>query len=505
MLPRGFRARGICATAISRILVERGLVPADVSPKVSLRLGLGEESEGSVDLTVKSGNDNRGLIVMVGDPGAVDEAFTALSGLLRRSLYRGPLPLYAVFRTAASAQERGACLVETPLGVRGVLRDVTCFKGEDLVVTITGYSSEGAPLVDRGVWVVGRFMILGDKPFFKISEHIKDPDVVVELKGLSDMILRQGLGVRWRSSASSASIGEILEELEALKRILASVSERARGSPSLELAYVGEKIAMIQVSPDDMELLDSVRSGAAPTAPMHHLIKAYSNAPETADLLDSIVASGAPSSSILEGMRRLVREALSEGSYVSLIHQRPFERPVELGRGRAVAPVELGRGSVAAGILRQIRGRGLYDGLQIPRERGDVALTVISEGSWWAVHAYYSREGHLKGVYVNINTPPRLFFDGIVKAAYLDLEVDVSIAGGSASVVDREKFEEMCRRGSKEICDTAEKTLSRAGEASKEIWEIFSGVRREQLAGESPRAGGELEKLLTRLVELLTP
>lgn len=488
MAAYGFRVRGIYATALAKILVDSGFKPSDISEKLSRRLGA--EGEGYVDVTVKNSDDSRSLLVVVGVPGAVEEAFKALSSALRRSLYRGPLPLYMVFRTTATSQEAGGCYVDTPIGVQGFLRDRLCYRGEDLVATIIGYRDDGVPIVDRGIYVVGRHMILVDKPVQKISEHIRDPDVILELKGISDMILRQGLGVSWRSSAARASTTELLGEFEELRKTLQAVSDQARSRSKLEPLYVGEGIAFIHLSPEDMEELDRIRASVAPTAPMHHMIKAYSDHPEVADLLDGIVASGGDPQAIRGGLRRYVIENLYRGAEVSIVHERPFEKPVVLGKGRLRIYVEEG-GKLYLGILRSIAGSGTYDALGIPKEREDKAFTIASEESWALVHAYYSQDARLKGVYVNINTRPVILYDTSLKVCYLDLELDAAIVNQELRVADEKPFERICRAPS-ELCERARATIERVRTRYKELWEVLSSVGKAVLA----RVEGEEDPLL---------
>lgn len=494
----GFRVRGIYATAIAKILVDRGLKPSDISEKLSRRLGA--EVEGYVDVTVKNSDDNKTLLIIVGMPGAVEESFKVLSNVLRRSLYRGPLPLYMVFRTSASSQETDGCYIETPLGISGFLRDRTCYKGEEMIVTIIGYRDDGVAVVDRGIYVVGRYMILTDKPVQKFSEHIRDPDAILELKGISDMILRLGLGVSWRSSAARASTKELLEEFDGLRKTLQAISEKARSSSKLEPLYTGEGIAFIQLSPDDMEELDRIRSMVTPTAPMHHILKAYSEHPEVADLLDGIVASGGDPNAVRGGMRRYILENLYRGAEVSIIHGRPFEKPYQLGKGRLRIYMEDG-GKIYMGILRNIAGSGIYDGLGIPKERDDKAFTIAGEDLWALIHAYYASDARLKGVYVNINTRPVILYDGIIKICYLDLEIDAAITAQGLKIVDKERFERICGKPS-EPCDEARIIVERIGERYREIWEIMDSMGRDILARVEEERDPAQEGF-KRLVEIL--
>jgi Ribonuclease G/E len=96
-------------------------------------------------------------------------------------------------------------------------------------------------------------------------------------------------------------------------------------------------------------------------------------------------------------------------------------------------------------VVQRFFSEGRYDGLDLPIEEGDYALTEIREGAWSVKHAYYSREGGLKGEYFNVNTPVEIYPHG---ARYVDLEVDVvRRAGDRPFLVDREKLARLLRDG----------------------------------------------------------
>ncbi|MDW8103257.1 MAG: DUF402 domain-containing protein [Anaerolineae bacterium] len=98
-------------------------------------------------------------------------------------------------------------------------------------------------------------------------------------------------------------------------------------------------------------------------------------------------------------------------------------------------------------ILRRWRykGRGQYDGLNLPKEEGDYALTEVKEGSRILKHTYFGREGNLKGEFFNINTPVELY-PGFIR--YVDLEVDVvRWPDGQVRVVDEEELQKVVSRG----------------------------------------------------------
>ena len=95
--------------------------------------------------------------------------------------------------------------------------------------------------------------------------------------------------------------------------------------------------------------------------------------------------------------------------------------------------------------IKRSFSQGRYDGLDLPIESGDYALTEAREGAWQVKHSYYSKKGKLKGEYFNINTPVELYPFG---ARYVDLEIDViRRAGEKPMISDREELAVLVRKG----------------------------------------------------------
>jgi Ribonuclease G/E len=114
--------------------------------------------------------------------------------------------------------------------------------------------------------------------------------------------------------------------------------------------------------------------------------------------------------------------------------------------------VTLGRGEVVErdpdgtlAVERELTGGGSYDGLGVPRERGDTALTKFREGRWWYPTVYRSSEGDLKGTYVNVCTPVECFPDTV---RYVDLHVDVlKYPDGTVERVDDDELDAAVEAG----------------------------------------------------------
>lgn len=91
-------------------------------------------------------------------------------------------------------------------------------------------------------------------------------------------------------------------------------------------------------------------------------------------------------------------------------------------------------------LSRVFRRKGVYDGLEIPKEPGDHAITEAKLGEWHFKTQYFSSDGQLKGTYFNLNTPIELYPYHI---RYVDLEVDVCVwPDGRIRTLDEEKLEE---------------------------------------------------------------
>jgi len=88
--------------------------------------------------------------------------------------------------------------------------------------------------------------------------------------------------------------------------------------------------------------------------------------------------------------------------------------------------------------MRVFSREGIYDGLNVKKEEGDYDIVEFDSRKWYQIHRYYNKDGKLKGIYVNISTPPELLRG---KLRYLDLEVDVVKVGDEVRIIDLEELE----------------------------------------------------------------
>jgi len=94
---------------------------------------------------------------------------------------------------------------------------------------------------------------------------------------------------------------------------------------------------------------------------------------------------------------------------------------------------------------RVFRRPGVYDGLKTPKDPDDYAITEARLDEWHFKTQYFSRDGEIKGTYINLNTPIELYPYAI---RYIDLEADVCVwPDGRVETLDVEKLEEALTKG----------------------------------------------------------
>jgi len=190
--------------------------------------------------------------------------------------------------------------------------------------------------------------------------------------------------------------------------------------------------------------LDGLRASVTPTLEGHHFFKAcggrVSYLLEMAEkMLEKDCARREVESLFKETIES---EFPREGSRINMEHVKIDGRRFDLGVAR-VTESDSGNGRIR--LLRRLVNKGLYDGLEISKDAGDYAVTVMKLGEWSFRTRYFSNEGGYKGTYVNMNTPVELYPS---KIRYVDLEADVLLwPDGKIRTVDREKLDAMIGEG----------------------------------------------------------
>jgi hypothetical protein len=206
--------------------------------------------------------------------------------------------------------------------------------------------------------------------------------------------------------------------------------------------------------------LDEIRNTVLPTLFNHHRLSLI--APESVDLVEKRDLAEHPE--LRESLSRTLEKDLVWGTYrnearLKIEHVKLDGRILYLSEGEIIeADPHLRQVTLRRG---EFKGRTTYDGLDIPKDYGDYAVTVIGEGEWFYKHTYFRRHGELIGAYYNINTWVEFYPDRI---RYVDLEVDVvAWPDGRTKITDEDELRERCERGyiTPELRDRAMETAYR--------------------------------------------
>ena len=264
------------------------------------------------------------------------------------------------------------------------------------------------PIVTTQLSVAGRFVVLSQEQGVGVSKEITDPEERARLLALGRGFCTNSWGVIWRTGAYRQDVQELQREIKLLQRELPKLEGHPdEGIPGKLLA--GQTALIIEFPGGSKQALDRWH--------------ARGSAPETTAIP-------------------------KPGDYIRIEHIKVHNDLSVMITARVVQ-ADLQRLTVR----REIKGTGIYDGLNIPKEPGDYAVTEFRLGAWHYETRYYTRDGRCKGVYVNINTPIEISAD---RVRYVDLEIDVvQRPGESAQVIDEHELERIAHLVSPKLIERA--------------------------------------------------
>jgi len=440
------RVRGIYATALTQTLLDAGHEVVDASPPIRRRFDA-EFGNASPDVRIATTEDRQGVGAH-GDPAATDSLCDLLTGAGIDALaWTDPTPPGTVLDGTVAETLGGGAVVRLRVGESG--------DGVNSGATAEGYLPYGsvddrvetgdvvrvqvresaAPWTDRRPELDGSLRAGGGlvalEPGSGTRVDVRNDEAARELSGMLDLLgLEPPEG--WRAVWKPPAVDADTEGLEAgLDRAVAAAEglddavDAAGGIGVLDDPDFGREEPLttpnagvwVWFGRESRFGLDDRRREATATMPGHHRVKAGSaDASAGVDLAEALCEPDADAAFPFG----VVTDAFgpAEGDALRLEHGKPDGRLIALGEATVTA-VDAD-GSVT--VEREMTGGGTYDGLDVPREAGDVAETDLKEGRWWYPTTYRGRGGTVRGTYVNVCTPVEVFPDA---ARYVDLHVDV--------------------------------------------------------------------------------
>jgi hypothetical protein len=433
------RVRGIYATALTETLLDAGHEVVGASAPIRRRFDAEFESA-PPDARIATTEDRQGVGAH-GDPDAVRSLRDLLTDAgLDALAWTDPTPPGTVLDGAVTETLSGRAVVRLRTGDGAASEGYLPYGSVDDRVE-TGDSvrvqvrESAAPWTDRRPELDGSLRagdgLVSLEPGSGTRVDVRNDEDARELAGMLDLLgLEPPDG--WRAVWKPSAVDTDTEELQAgLGRAVAAAeglddavdaaggagvlddSDRVREEP---LARPNAGV-WVWFGRESRFALDDRRREATATMPGHHRVKAgSSNASAGVDLAEALCEPDADAAFPFG----VVTDAFgpTEGDALRLEHGKPDGRLITLGEATVTAADA--DGSVT--VEREMTGGGTYDGLDVPREAGDIAETSLKEGRWWYPTTYRGRDGTVRGTYVNVCTPVEVFPDA---ARYVDLHVDV--------------------------------------------------------------------------------
>jgi Ribonuclease G/E len=430
--------RGIYTTALVKLLLDHGFKIAKPSATTAERFGLKDPPK-EWDAIIRDYKPPKGSIAVEG-PRARE-----VVGLLMESLpdvvVVSKKAGYEIYKGAVKKVDERGSYVDYGEGI-GFLPE-RLVEGQEVIVSPTrNMDSKGnCVTLTKRVRIVGHYADLVKDGW--VSAPKEAPSTMADkLMNLGNLMRPPDWGVQWKREALTASMSELLEELQRLREEAMRLMQRAQEAKAPCLVYEPPTRYVVMLPYVSKKRLDELRGLVIATMPNHHLIKSWGRRYAYAvDVVEKLMTSlgprvGAVASDVI------TKSMVKEGMKMAVEHVKPDGRVYELTPG-VVEDFDVESATVT--LKRRFKGGGVYDGLGVPKEEGDYGLSTYRLGSPISKTAYYDKGGTLKGIYVNISTPVEIVPK---RVRYVDLEVDVvAKPKGEVQILDLDKAKELVDRG----------------------------------------------------------
>lgn len=438
------RIRGIYATALTAALSEDHEIVLASEP---IRERFDEElPDAPAAVEIETSEDRQGVSV-AGEADAVDRV---VSDLLNTGIdtlsWSDPVPVGAVFDGRITERIQDGSVVDLGESGAGYLPDFdpggATGTGKNVRVQI---ETTVAPWSDnRPVLRIAPSVSNGLARLVRDEQETQSgTNRTIEFGDLIPAEPRDGWTVRWADRVTQRDVG-----FDAMAAALRDLNDRAAHVDVMWEEDADEPTRLtkqfgttwVWFGRESRFGLDEHRRVVTSTMVGHHRIKAGSQSASGAvDFAEAVCDPDATTEFPFSVTSRQFGPRL--GDRVALVHGKPDGRCFTLGRGEVTEYDPAG----VITIERKMSPGGSYDGLEVEKQAGDVAVTKLKEGRWWYPTVYRGSEGERRGTYVNVCTPVELFPQ---EARYVDLHVDVvKHADGTTERVDSEELAAATERG----------------------------------------------------------
>jgi hypothetical protein len=438
------KIRGIYTTALTKILLENGFETVHPSLTIKKRFGLPDNSA-IPDLKIEDRFDLQGIRAL-GTLDAINTFQSILQSTFEDVLTRKwAVSVDGIYKGKTIESDEYTVYIDIGNNIIGGLskQELTTADDKPLLVQVER-NRMGAkqPVLTTKLKIVGTHAILAQNSKIGVSLKIHDISKRAELYALGEKLAPDGWGIIWRESSATQTAETLKHEIAKLVEKTKILDEKARQIEAPALLFEGSYVMDVEFPYLSKQALDKSRAAVAPTLDGHHFYKSCGGPVSAAlEMAEKLLEEGRDKNDVEKTFReQILREFPDKGSLVDIEHVKLGGIVFHLGH----ATIE-GIDNRQIKYTRIMRSEGIYDGLDVKKEAEDRAESETKLGEWSVTTKYFSKNGELKGTYINVNTPVEVYPNAI---RYVDLEIDVCISiSGAKKVLDMEKLEVALQKG----------------------------------------------------------
>jgi Ribonuclease G/E len=429
------------------------------TPEVARRFGLPYRSD-IPDVDIWDRSDLQGIVAI-----AYESVLTRLTEVLRRRLggviTRTPrVAKSSVYRGVVLGKDERTGQTKVDLGtISGLLPDRGLQKGQQIMVQIRAHDyGRKAPVLSSSITIPGQAAVLLPEPVVRLSTKIKDQESRMNLLTLGRKIREntENWGILWRTAAGKLTEEELRNEVDDLLDTAQQVFNKYNEMESAGILFEGTSNADIEFPLEVKDALDKTRAKIKPTLKRHHFYKSAGYA-SLVDFAEMIIEDRPEERGyVVSKLEKVISQDLPRiDDSINIEHVKLDGRNIVLSRGRITETTS--KGFI---IRRQFRhtnrklkmNQDTDDSVDVVSSEGDYALTQVVPGAFSLLTNYYSRDGDLKGTYVNINTGVEVYpsnGNNPGRIRYVDLEIDVVKApiAEDPRIIDQHLLKRAVQRG----------------------------------------------------------
>ena len=453
------RIRGIYSQSLTQIMLQNHFDIVQPTPEVARRFGLPYRSD-IPDVDIWDRSDFQGIVAI-----AYESVLIRLTDVLRRRLggviTRTPrVAKSSVYRGIVLGKDERTGQTKVDLGtISGLLPDRGLQRGQQVMVQIRAHDyGRKAPVLSSSITIPGQAAVLLPEPVVRLSTKIKDQESRRNLLTLGRKIREhtENWGLLWRTAAEKLTEKELRDEVDDLLDSAQQIFNKYNELDSADILFEGTSNADIEFPLEVKDALDKTRAKIKPTLTRHHFYKSAGYA-SLVDMAEMIIEDRPEERSyVTSKLEKVISKDLPRiDDSINIEHVKLDGRNIVLARGRVVEINS--KGFV---IRRQFRhtnrklklNQDPHENVDVVGSEGDYAMTQVVPGALTLVTNYYSRDGFLKGAYVNINTGVEVYpsnGNSPGRIRYVDLEIDVVKApiNDNPRIIDQHLLKRAVQRG----------------------------------------------------------